>query len=848
MIEIFTLLACPVLVGALQSSANEVRPDELRTILLEGVVLTFEGAPARDARIASSAGRSGEGVVVDDFGFFQLEARVPRRAEQVEISAFSASGRASMNASIPSRSSSTIQVGVLWLSAGTESPSWEPTFGSGHGFFDGFGGALSSAVFDDGNGPALYVGGGFPLAGGVMANGIVKWDGSRWSTLGSGLDGDVFALVVYDDGGGADLYAGGTFSTADGIAAPGIARWDGSSWSAVGGGVGGGAVYAMVVFEDGGGDSLYVGGSFDTAGGGPAEDVAQWDGSSWSALGSGMAGNLHQVYALGVFDDGGGAELYAGGIFTSAGSAAADNIARWDGTSWSPLGSGMGHWVYALKCWDDGGGEALYAGGSFTTAGGVPASRLAKWDGSAWSPLGSGANSLVRTLEVHDDGGGAALYTTGHFTTIGGQSGIVGKWDGSSWTGIEGQGIFGARTLVSYDDGGGADLYTGGVFDFGNGYARWDGTGWSSVGNGLDDEVRALGYFDDGTGRALYAGGSFTQAGTQPLSRIGRWNGTGWEPLGSGVNGSVYALAEYDDGSGPALFVGGLFTSAGRMSASRITKWDGANWSTLGNGIPTGAVLDLEVFDGGNGAELYVAGAFPSPPGGSPNITRWDGSQWGSLEVGLNLNVNALEVFDDGTGPALYAGGIFSNAPTGPDVDRIAKWDGSSWSPLLGGGIGNTGDAVEALAVFDDGMGPALYAAGRFDMAGGVPVSNIARWDGMSWSAVGAGFDDEIVTLLSAYCDGPRLFAGGEFDMAGGVVVEGIAQWDGSTWSPLGQGVAYPGFVHAFADSGRSIEVGGPFRIVFSGDSFLARWSCPKPTKTAPSAPPTVPPRTLEVD
>ena len=42
--------------------------------------------------------------------------------------------------------------------------------------------------------------------------------------------------------------------------------------------------------------------------------------------------------------------------------------------------------VYALAV----SGTNLYAGGYFTTAGGVTANYIAKWDGSAWSALGSG--------------------------------------------------------------------------------------------------------------------------------------------------------------------------------------------------------------------------------------------------------------------------------------------------------------------------------------------------------------------------------------------------------------------------------------------------------------------------
>ncbi|MDO8628897.1 MAG: right-handed parallel beta-helix repeat-containing protein, partial [Phycisphaerales bacterium] len=87
---------------------------------------------------------------------------------------------------------------------------------------------------------------------------------------------------------------------------------------------------------------------FTTAGGGSANRIAKWNGSAWSALGTGMNA---EVYALTVFDGGTGPALYAGGIFTTAGGVSAHYIARWepsctvfvdadaaganDGTSWA---------------------------------------------------------------------------------------------------------------------------------------------------------------------------------------------------------------------------------------------------------------------------------------------------------------------------------------------------------------------------------------------------------------------------------------------------------------------------------------------------------------------------------
>ena len=67
-------------------------------------------------------------------------------------------------------------------------------------------------------------------------------------------------------------------------------------------------------------------------------------------------------------------------FFATAGATAANRIAKWDGSSWSPLGSGMVDWIWALTTFDDGsgGGPALYAGGKFAASPAVD-SYLAKW-------------------------------------------------------------------------------------------------------------------------------------------------------------------------------------------------------------------------------------------------------------------------------------------------------------------------------------------------------------------------------------------------------------------------------------------------------------------------------------
>ena len=186
---------------------------------------------------------------------------------------------------------------------------------------------------------------------------------------------------MYDDGTGEALYVGGRFSSAGGEAAEHIARWDGRAWSAVGQGFDGygGSVWTLAPFDDGSGLALYAGGVFSTADGRPAGLVARWDGTGWQPLPEDFTpGFGHSVRAFTVLNDGSGDALYAAGYF-GVPATSTGNIARWDGTSWLPLGSGLGASGFALQGAADAGGPALYAGGTFETAGGVVSGGMARW-------------------------------------------------------------------------------------------------------------------------------------------------------------------------------------------------------------------------------------------------------------------------------------------------------------------------------------------------------------------------------------------------------------------------------------------------------------------------------------
>jgi len=491
----------------------------------------------------------------------------------------------------------------------------------------------------------------FVAAPDARAQCIGSWDGGL-GIPGLGGPNGPQVLTVFDDGTGPALYAGGYFTTAGGDSANYIAKWDGAKWSPLGTGIGGAApaVYALTVFDDGGGSALYAGGKFTTAGGVSANRIAKWNGSSWSALGSGLN---DEMASLTVFDDGTGPALYAGGSFTTAGGVSANRIAKWNGSSWSALGSGMNNWVSVLTVFDDGTGPALYVGGNFTTAGGGSANRIAKWNGSNWSALGSGISDVVWALTAFDDGNGPALYAGGFFTTAGG-------------------------TSV-------------------NNIAKWNGSGWSGLGGGTNNEVFILKVFDDGTGPALYAGGYFSTAGGVSANSIAKWNpgapGT-WSALGSGVNIDVDALTVFDDGSGPALYAGGNFTTAGGVNANYIAKWRvrcpvlyvDANATGANNGWSwADAFRNLQdaLAAAGTGTDIWVAaGTYKADRG--VGITPGDRSATFQLKNGVALygGFAGTETSLNQRNPSLNAT-ILSGDLNGDDVS-VACTQNSPDCDLLG--------------------------------------------------------------------------------------------------------------------------------------------------------------------
>lgn len=189
-------------------------------------------------------------------------------------------------------------------------------------------------------------------------------------------------------------------------------------------------------------------------------------------------------------------------------------------------------------------------------------------------------------------------------------------------------------------------------------------------------------------------------------------------------------------------------------------------------------------------ALLLAAASLPLTAHAQPCTMEWSGRFFSPASSGEGVNgiVHAMTIYDDGSGPALFAAGTFTLAGSAT-VEHIARWR-NGWTPLTGGGLTSAGDGrpvVSALCVFDDGSGPALYAGGSFVAAGGNPAPVLAKWNGQAWSAVTPPSPAGQINALIDY--NGELVAGGEFCSEG----NNIAVLRNGAWVSLaGQGLWTP--------------------------------------------------------
>lgn len=220
----------------------------------------------------------------------------------------------------------------------------------------------------------LIVCGEFDLIDGVSVNGIAKFVNGSWQPLGNGLYGTMSTslprsepaqMCVYN----GDLVVVGNFKSAGSSIVNGVAKWNGTQWTSMGAGFD--YVVKTACVYDG---DLYIGGEFTGSGFTPLFYFAKWDGTQWTNAGRYFD---NRVLELKVVDN----KLFIMGDFQSmiqnqVGSTPALRGAVYDSFGWRDMDGGADSDILAIETY----GTGVIVGGGFVVVGNaLPYRRLALW-------------------------------------------------------------------------------------------------------------------------------------------------------------------------------------------------------------------------------------------------------------------------------------------------------------------------------------------------------------------------------------------------------------------------------------------------------------------------------------
>ena len=404
------------------------------------------------------------------------------------------------------------KVGHSYITTGSSSNiNWSTEFA-----YPGFNNAaLASTIFNG----ELYVAGYFSTVHNISSPALAKWDGAAWLPIitdfvtFTGGNISITALVEYN----GELIVTGSFVSIDGVPCVNIAAWNGSSWRAIKNtNTLSSNITNLAVYNN----ELIVGGSFTEVDGVASISLAKWDGTTWSDMGAGIDLNSygqdyhHKIEVLKVHNN----ELYVGGTFESS---YGQGLIKWDGTSWSGLGSGLNNYGNLFSVYDvTTHNSSLIAGGDFTYADGLSIDKLAEWDGSSWSSLGFVSATPVGSVTSYNN----KLYASS-------KDGIS-EYDNGNWNIIQGtEGFYAQKEMFEYNSELvmlGNQMNISNVSDF---VTKWDGSNWSTfdsyLGNGTDGWVMDMVTYNN----KLVCVGEFDRVGDIGAKDMALWDGISWESL-----------------------------------------------------------------------------------------------------------------------------------------------------------------------------------------------------------------------------------------------------------------------------------------------------------------------------
>ena len=509
--------------------------------------------------------------------------------------------------------------------------------------------------------------------------------------------------------------------------------------------------------------------------------IERWDGNSWAIISSPNT-SVSQPNQLNGVTCASASDCWAVGSYKNGSNFSQTLIERWDGNSWTIVGSpNTSSTQYNLlngvtcasasQCWAVGG---YYNNGYHGL--------IERWDGNSWT--------IVTSPSTNGQLNGVTCASSSDCWAVGGNN--IEHWDGSAWTIVTSPstgGQLGGVSCASASDCWAVGSYINGAYQ--TLIEHWDGTSWTVVSspNTSSTESNQLHGVTCASASDCSAVGTYSNNSGYEYTLIEKWDGSSWTIVTS-LNISVSQdnqLQGVTCASASNCWAVGDYLSyngANYYWQTLIEKWDGNSWTIVTS--PNTSLPQPNQLNGvtcTSASDCWAVGYHIFGSIYRTLIEHWDGTAW-TVVTSPNTSSNLSNILYGVTctsASQCWAVGVRCSGDNWQTL--IEKWDGSSWtivtSPNTSSSWDNYLNGVTCTSA------SSCWAAGDYT-DGNNYRTLIEKWDGNSWTIVtspnsSAAVDNQLngVTCASA----SECWAVGSIFSTTSVLQTLIEQWDGSSWT-----------------------------------------------------------------
>lgn len=348
----------------------------------------------------------------------------------------------------------------------------------------------------------------------------------------------------------------------------------------------------------------------------------------------------------------------------------------------------------------------------------------------------------------------------------------------------------------------------------------------TAVAGKLDGTINAMAIAKNGV---IFFAGSFLNVSGFAWKYIASYNpitntfsGLGATPTNV-FNGVVNSLSVSPDGE--YLFIGGAFTQCNGLACNRIVMYfiSSNTFANMGGGVGGGVngtvnAVEVRAKRFGGGAfpyQVYIGGAFTQSTTGvaMSRMAYFNETTqlWTAFGTGNGMNGDVYALRYNNNLDRMYIGGAFTQSNGGAlTLNYIAYVNLSTLGTTIAMYSGFNGNVH---SIYTDDIDNSVYVGGAFTfLAGGViSMKRVALFNGVQWSQLDLGIDNNIVYNIVPYKNGMVIVGTFTSVNSNAFLSNGIVWFNGQSFYPLSADSRGASYRSAIVSNDNTLYLGGGY-------------------------------------